>query len=55
MAILVTRTCHFYFNKGMTFTQGWEKDLTTIECELRLKTGDGHLTLAVVRFTKAPQ
>ena len=45
--------CHFYFTDHGTFTQGWESRLATIECELRMKTGAGHLISATVSFTVA--
>lgn len=48
--------CHFYFTDHGAFTLGWENRLTTIECDLRVKTETGHLIYASVRFdvTQAP-
>jgi hypothetical protein len=42
--------CHFNFTDHGTFTQGWENRLTTIECDLRVKTDIGHLINANVTF-----
>jgi len=42
--------CHFYFTDHGTFTPGWESRLTTIECDLRLKTDTGRLISASVTF-----
>jgi hypothetical protein len=44
--------CHFYFTDHGTFTPGWENRLTTIECNLRMKTLDGHLINANVTFNR---
>ena len=44
------QSCHFYFTDHGTFTQGWENRLTTIECNVRVKGGDGHLVSVDVRF-----
>lgn len=48
--------CHFYFTDHGTFTQGWEGRLTTVECDLRVKTETGHLISADVTFnvTRTP-
>lgn len=45
--------CHFYFTDHGTFTPGWENRLTTIECDLRMKTPDGHLINANVTFNRS--
>ena len=45
--------CHFYFTDHGTFTPGWESRLTEIECELRMKTPDGHLINANVTFNRS--
>jgi hypothetical protein len=45
--------CHFYFTDHGTFTPGWENRLTTIECNLRMKTSDGHLINANVIFNRS--
>lgn len=45
--------CHFYFTDHGTFTPGWENRLTTIECELKMKTQDGHLINANVTFNRS--
>ena len=42
--------CHFYFTDHGTFTQGWETRITTIECNVRIKTADGHLVTGDVTF-----
>jgi hypothetical protein len=47
------QSCHFYFTDHGTFTQGWENRLTTIECNVRVKGGDGHLVSVDVRFDRA--
>jgi hypothetical protein len=44
--------CHFYFTDHGTFSQGWENRLTTIECDLRMKTEAGHLISANVTFSR---
>jgi hypothetical protein len=45
--------CHFYFTDHGTFTQGWGSRLTAIECDLRVKTQNGHLISADVTFDAA--
>lgn len=45
--------CHFYFIDHGTFTPGWENRITTIECNLRMKTPDGHLINANVTFNRS--
>ena len=45
--------CHFYFTDHGTFTPGWEDRLTAIECDLRMKTLDGHLIKANVTFNRS--
>jgi hypothetical protein len=45
--------CHFYFADHGTFTQGWEKRLYAIECDVRMKGPDGHLLTADVKFDVA--
>ncbi len=42
--------CHFYFTDQVTFTQGWESRLATIDCDLRVKGSDGRLINANVTF-----
>lgn len=42
--------CHFYFTDHGTFTEGWTSRLTTIECNLKVKSETGHLTEASVTF-----
>jgi hypothetical protein len=45
--------CHSYFTDHGTLTPGWENRLTTIECDLRMKTSDGHLINANVTFNRS--
>jgi hypothetical protein len=47
--------CHFYFTDHGTFTLGWESRVTTIECELRIRTETGHLVQASVTFNASQQ
>lgn len=46
--------CQFYFADRGGFSDGWQRRLTAIECEARIKAPDGHLTTASVTFSVAP-
>ena len=43
--------CHFFPQTVGLFTRGWENRLTTIQCDLKVKTETGRLIQANVTFT----